>query len=423
MLYYIIRPIIRFALKIFFRKIYLSNLQNIPAGKPVILAANHPTAFLEPCILACFQNRGLYYLVRGDIFVRKFYIRLLGSLHMLPVYRKKDRGYKFIKQNYSTFSTCHQTLAQKRMVMILAEGSCEHEKRLRPLMKGTARIAFGTLEEYPDIEDVYIVPVGVNYTYAERFRSEVYIDFGEPIPARSFEKVYRENPNQGINDLTDKIRDNLLPRVIHIEQAADDALVEKLFRFDRSRQKFSILPIVSSDDKPLQREKRLADWVNQLTSEKKKLLKEKTAVYVDLLKETGLDHCTRVEKSGNSIMLSLFFIIGFPFFLTGFIFGYPPMFLAAFVTHKRVKDITFRSSILMAVGVAAWILYLLIILIVGLVLKVYFLFLLPVLGLFALFYMDLYDSWTCRRKYRQMPLKEKKALGEAREALEAMIKL
>ena len=134
MLYYIFRPIVRFALKIFFRKINLSNLDNIPVGKPVILAANHPTAFLEPCILACFQKRGLFYLVRGDIFANKSFAYILKGLHMLPVYRKRDRGYGFIKQNYSTFSTCHETLANNRTVMILAEGTTEHEKRLRPLM-------------------------------------------------------------------------------------------------------------------------------------------------------------------------------------------------------------------------------------------------------------------------------------------------
>lgn len=122
-------------------------------------------------------------------------------------------------------------------------------------------------------------------------------------------------------------------------------------------------------------------------------------------------------------MLGLFFVIGFPFFLGGFILGYPPMFLAAFVTHKRVKDITFRSSILMAVGVAAWIIYLLILLMVGLGFKLYFLFLVPIIGLFALFYMDLFDSWKCTWKYKRMPLKEKRALEEAGETLEAMIKL
>ncbi len=421
MLYYIIRPIVRFALKIFFRKISLSNLDNIPAGKPVILAANHPTAFLEPCILACFQRRGLFYLVRGDIFAKPFYARILGSLHMLPVYRKRDRGFKFIKENYSTFSTCHQTLANNRTVMILAEGTTEHEKRLRPLMKGTARIAFGTLTEFPETEDVFIVPVGVNYTYADRFRSEVYIDFGEPISTRSFESTFNENPNQGINDLTETLRERLEPRVIHIASEADDELVEKLFRFDRSRQKFRILPIVTEDNAPLKREKDLADFVNGLKETNKQKLSRAVENYFEILGECGLKGCTRFEKHGNPLLLVPFFILGFPLFLIGWFYGFPPMMFAQFVTRKKVKDITFFGSVLMATGIVGWLVYLLLLIILVLVTKLYYLLLLPLLAYFALFYRDMYASWLCRWRYRKLSAQSKERLSIARNELDKML--
>jgi glycerol-3-phosphate O-acyltransferase/dihydroxyacetone phosphate acyltransferase len=421
MLYYIIRPIVRFALKIFFRKISLSNLDNIPEGKPVILAANHPTAFLEPCILACFQRRGLFYLVRGDIFANPFYAKILASLHMLPVYRKRDRGFKFIKENYSTFSTCHQTLAKNRTVMILAEGTTEHEKRLRPLMKGTARIAFGTLAEFPATEDVYIVPVGVNYTYADRFRSEVYIDFGEPISTRSFESTYTENPNQGINDLTNTLRKKLEPRVIHVESESDDELVEKLFRFDRSRQKFRILPIVNEDNAPLKREKEIADFVNGIKETSKQKLTQVVDSYFSILEECGLGACTRFEKHGKPLLLVPFFILGFPFFLAGYLFGYPPMWFAKFMTNKRVKDVTFFGSVLMAIGVVGWLIYLLLLIIIVLITKIYFLLLLPLLAFFALFYGDMYASWLCRWRYRMLSEEKKEKLSIARGELENML--
>ena len=421
MLYYIIRPIIRFALKIFFRKISLSNLENIPAGKPVILAANHPTAFLEPCILACFQRRGLFYLVRGDIFANPFYARILRSLHMLPVYRKRDRGFKFIKENYSTFSTCHQTLANNRTVMILAEGTTEHEKRLRPLVKGTARIAFGTLIEFPETADVYIVPVGVNYTYADRFRSEVYIDFGEPISTRSFESTYHDNPNQGINDLTDTLRERLEPRVIHIASEADDELMEKLFRFDRSRQKFSILPIVTEDNAPLKREKDLADFINGLKETKKQKVSKLVENYFEVLGQCGLEDCTRFEKHGNPLLLVPFFILGFPLFLMGYIYGFPPMRFAQFITRKKVKDITFFGSVLMATGVAGWLIYLLLLIILVLVTKLNYLLLLPLLAYFALFYRDTYASWLCRWRYRKLSTESKEKLSRARNELENIL--
>ena len=94
------------ALRTFFRKIHISNVENIPKDKPVILAANHPTAFIEPCVLACFLDRPLYFLVRGDLFKKPVYAKMLKYLHMLPVYRMQDRGYAYLKRNYETFNYC-----------------------------------------------------------------------------------------------------------------------------------------------------------------------------------------------------------------------------------------------------------------------------------------------------------------------------
>ncbi|NJL77450.1 MAG: hypothetical protein HC892_22855 [Saprospiraceae bacterium] len=51
-----IRPFARFGLLAFCKKIYVSGAENIKTDRPVILASNHPTAFLEPCILACFYQ-------------------------------------------------------------------------------------------------------------------------------------------------------------------------------------------------------------------------------------------------------------------------------------------------------------------------------------------------------------------------------
>ncbi|MBK6903255.1 MAG: hypothetical protein IPH04_10715 [Saprospirales bacterium] len=68
MLYPITRPLAKIALSVFFRKLYLSGLENIDWEKPVILAANHPTAFIEPCILACWLPKPLHFMVRGDFF-------------------------------------------------------------------------------------------------------------------------------------------------------------------------------------------------------------------------------------------------------------------------------------------------------------------------------------------------------------------
>ncbi|MEY4108182.1 MAG: hypothetical protein RL181_2524, partial [Bacteroidota bacterium] len=181
MLYYIVRPIARLALLIYYRKIYLSHLERIPRGKPVILASNHPTAFMEPCLMAVFMRQPLSYLVRGDFFQKPIYNFLLRALKMIPIYRIIDLGYQGLKNNFATFAACYEALSRNQTIMIFPEGMTLHEKRLRPIQKGIGRIVAGAYQQYPDMQEIFVVPVGVNFTYAEQPRGEAMIDIGEPI--------------------------------------------------------------------------------------------------------------------------------------------------------------------------------------------------------------------------------------------------
>lgn len=214
MVYHLVRPVARYVLRYYYRNIDLTGLENIPADAPVILAANHPTAFIEPCIMACFQPRTLWFLARGNLFKNGFFTALLNAVNILPVYRLEDGGYEKLKDNFSTFDACFRALSQGRALMILAEGRTIHEKTLRPIRKGTARIALGALDRDPTLKEVYIVPVGVNFTRAERVRGQVMIRCGAPILASEYLEEYRRGEATAIRDLTSHLRARLSPLVV-----------------------------------------------------------------------------------------------------------------------------------------------------------------------------------------------------------------
>ena len=77
MLYFFLKPLVQIALKVYFRNIYISGRENIPINKPFIIAMNHPTAFLEPVIMAANLKKPVHFLVRGDHFNKSFYRFLL----------------------------------------------------------------------------------------------------------------------------------------------------------------------------------------------------------------------------------------------------------------------------------------------------------------------------------------------------------
>ena len=59
---------------------------------------------------------------------------------MLPVYRVSE-GVENLENNYTTFDACQKIFKKNKIVLIFSEGRCINEWHLRPLKKGTARLA------------------------------------------------------------------------------------------------------------------------------------------------------------------------------------------------------------------------------------------------------------------------------------------
>jgi 1-acyl-sn-glycerol-3-phosphate acyltransferase len=345
------------ALKRHYRRIDLAHMERIPKNKAVILAANHPTAFIEPCILACFLDRPLYFLVRGDLFKKPLFRLLLEWLHMLPVYRIQDGGYQNLKQNYDTFAACFKALSEKRTIMILAEGRCIHEKRLRPLKKGTARLALGALEADPTLDEVYIVPVGVNYTHADRVNSEVMIRFGEPILASRFRESYAKQPNLAINELTDVLKESMREHVIHIDHPEDDRVAENMLTIAQSSRSQQLVTVVTNSEKALEHEKAVVETINRMEEKDKNSLKSLTGEYFGRLAHLGLDDASLTNKYARKRKSGTRLLAGLPFALTGFLWHLPPLLIAESVATTKVKTIEFYAPVRLAVWLATTVFY------------------------------------------------------------------
>lgn len=413
-MYRFIRPFAGIGLRLFYKKIYLSNLDNLPKKGPVIIAANHPTAFLEPCILACFQSRPLHYLVRGDFFKKSIYAFLLKSLHMLPIYRMRDGGYEKVKTNFSTFQKCFEALKAQKAIMILAEGRCIHEKRLRPIRKGTARIALGTLEKYPDMP-IPIVPVGVNYTYAEKARERVMIDFGKPIMVHDYKELFEENKQKAINQLTDDLRKALEERVINIEQKEDDELCEQLLTLDRSERKEPAGNLIKNDESYLSAEKEICDWVNELPETEKEILKEKANNYFSVLEQLDVrdEEVIKAKRTTNVLGILLGF---FPAAI-----GYLGHLLVHFPSERitlMVRRIEFFSPVRWASYSLLGLLFYLGVIIYGIVSGYWpFVVLLALLGWWTIQYGDYYRKWRYEKKYYRLSDLDKEKLSKERMQL------
>lgn len=296
MIYHIVRPVARYILRYYYRNIDLTGLEHIPKNAPVILAANHPTAFIEPCILACFQPRQLWFLARGDLFKTALARMALAAINILPVFRIEDGGYQKLKNNFETFDACYRALSQRKAIMILAEGRCIHEKALRPLRKGTARLALGALAKDATLPEVYIVPVGVNFTHAERVRDAVMVRCGEPILASAFMEEYRRNEAAAIKSLTLHLRSRLSPLVVQFPSRELADIGEARLELDRIRRQTADRYGITRLGDQLDRELVLAATTTEDASaarEHARLLQNRLAANVD---------AKQVKRQGNILV-------------------------------------------------------------------------------------------------------------------------
>src|SRR5215467_6680023 len=168
---------------IFCRRIIINKPELLKKKGPILLACNHPNSFLDAAIIADLFKHPVYSLARGDVFKKPFHIKILNALNIFPIYRHTE-GTENLGINYETFDACKNIFKKDGIVLIFSEAKCINEWHLRPLRKGTARLAFSSWDENIPLE---VIPVGINYSSFRRFSKNVFINFGEPITKDDFD--------------------------------------------------------------------------------------------------------------------------------------------------------------------------------------------------------------------------------------------
>lgn len=186
----------------YFKKVRVYGLENIPKNSGLIFSPNHQGAFLDPLLVGTTCGHELNPLTRSDIFRGPFHW-FLDALKMLPVYRIRD-GFSSLKKNNVIFEMCYDLLRDKKKLMMFSEGSHHNEYFLKRLSKGSSRLALEAQEKYPKTQ-MYIVPVGINYSHHQMPWQEVHIVYGKALLVGSFLNDYKENKGVTINKLRDAL--------------------------------------------------------------------------------------------------------------------------------------------------------------------------------------------------------------------------
>ncbi|HEY1023206.1 MAG TPA: 1-acyl-sn-glycerol-3-phosphate acyltransferase [Flavisolibacter sp.] len=194
----------------------------LQAKGPLLLACNHPNSFLDGLLLTVFFEEIVYSLARGDAFRKPWHGKLLRWLHLLPVYRTSE-GVENLEANYTTFEACKEVFRRDGIVIIFSEGRCINEWRLRPLRKGTARLATST---WDDGIPLSVLPVGLNYSAFRTVGQTVFINVGHPLNRE--EVMAHRTDGKMFLTFNEQLRKQLEDLVIQLDPS-DKENQEKIF--------------------------------------------------------------------------------------------------------------------------------------------------------------------------------------------------
>ncbi|CAO0801443.1 unnamed protein product [Mucor circinelloides] len=253
----------------------------------------------------------------------------------------------------SVFKSVHEELNRGGCITIFPEGGSHDRVEMLPLKAGVTLMALGAMAQYPGL-NVKIVPVGLNYFHAHRFRSRAVVEFGEPLTiSERYVEMFKnggEEKRLACGTLLGKIYDSLKSVTLNAESYETLMLIQAARRlYKPANRKLHISQVVDLN-------RRFLIGYNMFKDEPKvKELEQRVLAYNQLLKYHGIrDHQVQKTKLGGKrtlylifkrfIIMTLLALLDFP----GAILNLPVIVIARVISQKKADAALKGSSVKVA---------------------------------------------------------------------------
>ncbi len=377
-----ITALLRFALRVFFRRIEVVGRRRVPRDGACLFVLNHPNGLVDPAFLLAYAPRSVSFLAKSPLFrmpVIGFFVRALDSI---PVYRKQDEGDGAASRNRETFERSAELLRRGGTIAICPEGASHSGPYLLPLKTGAARIALGAAaamrkdevggmkDEGAAVKDgvtekndstaeqhslhpsslipppsVYVVPAGLYYTAKTSFRSGALLYFGEPIEVEAADPDEHGEPHrEHVRELSDRIAESLRSLTLNADRHEALATVgraERIFSSDEDES--------ASLERELRRRRRFVEgyaYHRTHSPERLELLEARIRRYEEALAQAGLEDPRHLSTATVSeyarawtilSRVALFLLLS-PAALAGVALHYPAYKLAGLLATKFARQ-------------------------------------------------------------------------------------
>ncbi|MBC8172967.1 MAG: 1-acyl-sn-glycerol-3-phosphate acyltransferase [Chitinophagales bacterium] len=422
---------------LYYSKFKIHGWENVPKDKPIIFAESHRNAFMDSLACVATHSTQIWQLARGDAFKNPIIGKLFIFWHILPIWRERDEpGSDTQEKNQNTFEACYDLLAHRASIGIYPEGDCINENHIRPIKKGICRIAFGAEEKYNYDLDIQIVPVGVSYTAADKFKHWAIIHFGKPVAVKDYIETYKATPAPAINNLKNDIEKAMQSTVVHIKKTPlfheKDQLVTIYARHKILSEGRRYDPLSK-----LQEEQKTVSLVEQAEAfdhESLQHLPHDIKTYNGLMQKFNFRENTFDPAKQHPLsifFMGFYFVIMFPLFIYGSVINYLPYIIPQKIVNKKIQQKIFHSSIRYVISLFMFTFYYVLLFfiiweILGSVLSaLIFLVSFPIAGHIAYYYWYDLKKWRSVQRFKRKKRQKNtdlQALLTLREKLTVMVR-
>ncbi len=346
----------RFAFWLTHKRIVINGRENIPVGKPIIFAANHQNALMDPLALSCTNPLQTLWLARADIFKNKLARPALKFMKMLPIYRIRD-GKENLSNNEEVFNQVTQVLENRQSIALFPEAAHSGKRQMLVHRKAIPRIALEAEAKNDFTLELQIVPVGIYYDHYWNFNRTLVVQYGKPIGIDGYRERYAENGQNAMLSLRDEIREGLLPLTMQINSVEHYVVYEQIRMLAGEERTQSLTPGRQAVLEIFKYEQWLMERVElleQKDSVKFEALITATTAFAGNCKNAGLTGEKLAEAchtTGTILILKvLFALVTLPLLAFGLLFSFLPYYLPRILLRRKVKDPAFLSTFFFVPG-------------------------------------------------------------------------
>lgn len=333
-------------LRLFFRRIDVEGQRDLPAG-PILIVSNHTNALVDPLLPLIMLRRPITLTMKNVLGKNPLLAAIAWCVGAVQFHRPQDlaKG-AHPRQNIESMKRCRQILAAGGAICIFPEGISHSDLKMRPFQTGAAKIALDFLRKDGNPGKLQIVPVGILYTHKDRFRSDVWLRFGQ---AFDVEQWSAQQPTANADALTEYCRAQIEALTVAYENrremlvlnwandiVATEAKAPSLFNADSPSpaESFNRLARLQAGYRRLRADR--GDEIDALTGQVRNYRHE--------LARLGIDPA-EVYLSRNPLRVAFFLIrelelivIGFPLALFGTINHLLPYLIVRHIARRMSVD-------------------------------------------------------------------------------------